>query len=121
MSKSEGEICQGYFQERWNINCSIAEIDSLVTPDKKYYRLYFSGEDCRKMVQLVTAFIPVKCMLYKTFLRYNDSELDLRWKSFLVQNYVPRFFNSALELENFMEEHKKNRRKRLRESPQEEK
>jgi hypothetical protein len=53
-------------------------------------------------------------MIYKTFLRYNDSKLDLRWRSFLVKNYVPRFFNSALELDVFMKEHKDNRPKRSR-------
>jgi hypothetical protein len=114
MSKSEAEICRDYFHDVWNIDCYVAEIDSTKTPNKKYYRLYFSGENARKIVKLVTPYIPIKSMIYKTFLRYNDLKLDLRWRSFLVENYVPRFFNSALELETFMKEHKANRSKRSR-------
>nr|QQY84798.1 putative site-specific DNA endonuclease [Chaetophora lobata] len=114
ISKSEAEICKDYFHDVWNIDCSVAKVKSKKTPNKYYYRLYFSGENCRKIVELVTPFIPIKSMIYKTFLRYNDFELDLRWRSFLIKNYVPRFFNSARELEIFIKEHKDNRPKRLR-------
>jgi hypothetical protein len=91
------------------IVCDQQTLDPSQEPRKKlYYALNFHTANAEKLIELIIPFIPVKQMIYKTFLKFNDSKTNARWRSFLASHYVPRFFNSIEEFETFMDKHWEN-------------
>nr|YP_764442.1 putative site-specific DNA endonuclease [Stigeoclonium helveticum]ABF60224.1 putative site-specific DNA endonuclease [Stigeoclonium helveticum] len=141
MTKEEVLLIQQFFLEKWEINAKIMEVtppnqkksakeildlsqenitvcdqktlDPTQEPRKKpYYALNFHTANAEKLIELIIPFIPVKQMIYKTFLKFNDSKNNARWRSFLASHYVPRFFNSKEEFEVYMDTHWQNVRSR---------
>nr|QIZ74071.1 putative site-specific DNA endonuclease [Stigeoclonium sp. FACHB-2430] len=140
MTLEEVEICQQYFVEQWDIHprimtvtprepqvlnqttlipnqqiivCSQESLDPTKEIRKKpYYALNFHTVNAEKLIKLIIAFLPIKQMIYKTFLKFNNSKDTARWRSFLASHYVPRFFSSIEEFDVYVETYWQNIRSR---------
>ena len=83
--EKEVKILDQYMKKVWGITTE-ARSHGLVRKDGGVrYRLYIkTHEDLQKFLKLIMPYIPIKAMIRKVLLLYEDAELQQRWISEIV-------------------------------------
>lgn len=103
-TEKECQVLAKYLLVVWGISVRVGPIKGKrspltpeKTPDRAYYRLWFSTSQLKLFLQIVLPYLPCAEMIYKCAVRYVDLHLQQRWISLMEQHSPPELRQKCQE------------------------